>query len=280
MKFVYFGYDFMLGAVERLIADGHELIGVFSFECDNIFNFNSKTKALTDQLDIPFTAQKPKKIDIQVFMDEGADVFLSAGYPYKIPDIDDEHAYGLNVHPSLLPKGRGIMPTPTIIMQSPEVCGFSVHKLSPIFDDGDILYQKSIQIDDNDDVETISARIAIAVPDVMSKLMKDLPEYWQHAIPQNKEEASTFPMPDQNMRMLHWSHPVEKIKLTGRAFGRFGCLAHLDGTLWAVYNFNAWKEQHNYAPGEIVCVLSREIIVAAKDGFVCLKELQELADQT
>ena len=46
MKFVYFGYDFMLGTVHRLLDDGHELAGIFSFPCDNVFNFNVETTAL------------------------------------------------------------------------------------------------------------------------------------------------------------------------------------------------------------------------------------------
>lgn len=276
MKFVYFGYDFMLGAVQRLIADGHELIGVFSFDCDNVFNFNSQTRQLAENMNIPFTTGKPAKIDIQVFLDEGADAFLAAGYPYKIPPIDEEQAFGLNLHPSLLPKGRGIMPTPTIILHAPEVCGFTIHKLTPFFDDGDILFQKHIEITPDDDVETISARIAIAAPDVLSELFKKLPEYWSHAKPQKKEQASTFPIPDEQMRLLDWDQPVQKLKKTGKAFGRFGCLAYLDGKLWAVYNFNGWCEEHKYATGEIVCVLSREVIVAVKDGFICLKEYQEL----
>ena len=50
MKFVYFGYDMMLGCARRLIADGHQLAGIFTFPCDNVFNFNIETVALARQL--------------------------------------------------------------------------------------------------------------------------------------------------------------------------------------------------------------------------------------
>lgn len=266
----------MLGAVQRLMAEGHELIGVFSFDCDNVFNFNKETLKLAQELDIPFSTGKPQNIDIQVFIDQGAEVFLSAGYPYKIPPIDENLAYGLNLHPSLLPKGRGIMPTPTIILHQPEVAGFTIHKLSPEFDDGDIIYQKHFDITENDDVETISARTAVAAPEALSQLFSNLQHYWTHAKPQQREEASTFSKPDDNMRLLDWSLTIKRLNTIGRAFGRFGCLAYLDGKIWAVYNFNSWQEKHDYQPGDIICVLSREIVVAVQDGFVCLKEFQEL----
>ncbi len=276
MKFVYFGYDFMLESVQRLLSEGHELLGVFSFDCDNVFNFNIRTKELAERLDIPFSTNKPLPMDIGIFCDQGAQVFLSAGYPHKIPPVDEDRAYGINFHPSLLPAGRGIMPTPTILMTHPEASGVTIHKLSDVFDDGDILLQKKIPITAQDDVETLSCKIAMAAPDMLSKVFRELPALWQSAAPQDQSKASTFPMPDEAMRMLDWGKTVEDIKRTGRAFGRFGALGHLDGRLWAIYHFNGWTEAHQYRPGDVVCVLSREIVVAAKDGFICIKDFQEL----
>lgn len=276
MKFVYFGYDFMLPAALRLLEDGHELAGIFSFKCDNVFNFNVHTQALAERLDIPYTLSKPLPMDIQAFSDQGVDVFLSAGYPYKIPPIP-ENKYGVNFHPSLLPAGRGLMPTPTILMHHPETSGISLHKITPVYDDGDILFQRHIPITEEDDVETLSARIALHAPDIISGVFANFSDMWRSAKPQDQTKASTYPVPDEKMRTLDWSQNVDQIKKTGRAFGRFGCLARFDGKLWAVYNFNGWKENHAYRPGLTVCTLSREVVIAARDGFICLKEYQRLS---
>ncbi len=276
MKFVYFGYDFMLEAVQALRDDGHELAGIFSFPCDNIFNFNSAAHQMADGLQIPFSQNRPLPLDIQAFINNGVTCFLCAGYPYKIPPIDEKHAYGLNVHPSLLPKGRGIMPTPTIIMHRPEAAGLSVHKLAAGFDQGDIIFQRAVPLTADDDVETYSARIAMMAPDILKGIFKNLPDLWGKAQKQDETKAEIFPMPTDAMRMLDWGQDIAGIRKTGKAFGRFGCLARFDGRLWAVYNFNVWPEKHNFKPGEIACVMSREVIIAARDGFVCLKEYQEL----
>lgn len=266
----------MLDSVLRLIREGHELIGIFSFECDNIFNFNARTKALADELEIPFTVNKVLALDIAAFIQQSAQVFLAAGYPYKIPVIPEDQAYGVNFHPSLLPRGRGIMPTPTIIMHEPDVSGVSVHKITPIYDDGDILTQRALPLTAEDDVETLSARIALCAPDIMSDVFAKLPEYWKQAKPQDQNKASTFPMPDEIMRTLDWKKTVTELEATGRAFGRYGCLARFNGKLWAVYNFKGWREKHSYRAGDVACILSREIIIAVKDGFICLKDMQEL----
>jgi methionyl-tRNA formyltransferase len=275
MKFVYFGYDFMLESVLRLIREGHDLIGIFSFPCDNIFNFNARTKVLAQELDIPYSESKPLPIDIQAFIAQGCEVFLSAGYPYKIPPIPD-NVYGINFHPSLLPMGRGIMPTPTILLKHPEASGVTLHKLTPGFDEGDILIQRALPLEPQDDVETLSSRIALCAPDLLSDSFKRLPELWGEAKPQDASKASVFPIPDEAMRTLDWKKTVDEIEATGRAFGRFGALARFQGKLWAVYTFKGWLEKHTYRPGDVACILSREIVIAAKDGFICLKDFQEL----
>ncbi|MCD8497396.1 MAG: hypothetical protein LRZ85_04530 [Alphaproteobacteria bacterium] len=175
MKFVYFGYDFMLPTVQRLIAEGHELLGLLSFECDNVFNFNTACRDFAEHLGIPFTFSKAEPDHITGFIEKGAEVFLAAGYPYKVPPVPEGKAYGINLHPSYLPKGRGIMPTPHIIMGAFEAAGITIHKMTDRFDYGDILLQEKINITPREDVETYSARIALKAPDMLSAVFRDLP---------------------------------------------------------------------------------------------------------
>jgi len=275
MKFVYFGYDFMLPAVYRLLEDGHQLIGVFTFPCDNIFNFNAQTMALAKHLNIPASQEPPSQSQIDYFTMQGCGCFLSAGYPYKIPRIDETKTRGINLHPSLLPQGRGLMPTPHIILNHPQASGLTVHKLTDKFDAGDILHQTVLPIGERETVESLSARIALRAPDILSMIFSDLPSYWSDAKPQNEKKATYFPPPDDAMRLLDWNLPVERLDAIARAFGRYGSLAQFDNTLWIVHAHDVWEERHHLKPGTVALRLSREIIIAAKDGFVCLKELQQ-----
>ncbi len=278
MKFVYFGYDFMLPAIQRLRKDGHELVGIFSFECDNIFNFNKQTIALAGKLNIPIILSKPQDVHIDSFLDKNTEVFLSAGYKYKIPSFDESQAYGINLHPSYLPDGRGLMPTPTIIMGSFEAAGMSLHKLTQNFDEGDILYQERFSLSNTETVETYSARIAIRAPEFLSKVMGDLPHYWNNAEIQDESKASTFPIPDNNMRTLNWNMPVAHIKRTSRSFGYFGSLCTLGNQQLIVYDMDVWEEKHNFPSGMITHQETRILVIAASNGFVCLKNFQIIQD--
>lgn len=280
MKFVYFGYDFMLHGAQRLIDEGHELAAIFTFECDNVFNFNTKTLALARGLDVPLYMDKPQGEQIESLTGDGVEVFLAAGYPFKIPtpqeDTEAGKAYGVNCHPSLLPKGRGLMPTPYIIMREPEAAGVTLHKMTSEFDGGDVLLQEAFDLSPRETVESYSARVTMAAPDLMARVFEDLSGYWRDAKPQDSNEATYFPPPSDDMRMLDPALPVAKLEAIGRAFGHFGALANFDGKLWAVYDFDGWEAEHNHDPGAVVQRLSRSTVIAVSDGFLCLNTLQPI----
>lgn len=275
MKFVYFGYDFMLPAVQHLVAQGHELLGILSFECDNVFNFNTACEGYAQALGIPFTLSKAEPDHITTFLGKGAQVFLAAGYPYKIPPVP-ERAYGVNLHPSFLPKGRGIMPTPYIILGAHEAAGITLHKMTDRFDYGDILLQQKFNVSPAEDVETYSARISLAAPDILARAFADMPGFWAKAQAQSDVTASHFKAPDEALRSFRFEMSVEEITRIARAFGHYGSLTHLGDDRLVVYNLAGWIEAHRQRPGTLAAVMSRELVVAAQDGFVVLKEFQRV----
>lgn len=81
------------------------------------------------------------------------------------------------------------------------------------------------------------------------------------------------------MRTLDWHSDVAALNKKGRAFGRFGVLAHIQGQTFVVFNFKGWGEAHDNAPGDVVLSSQREIVIAVRDGYVCLKEFQVLRDK-
>lgn len=281
MKFVFFGYDFSLNIAKRLIADGHTLLALFTFPCDGMFIFNDRTKALARELDAPLYEDRATAGQLQALTGQGCKLFLAAGYPHKIPPVDEKEAYALNVHPALLPAARGIMPLAHILMEAPDAAGLSIHKMTPVFDDGDILYQEPIAVTPETDVEILSAQIAMRSPDAVSgvvrDLARDLARVWENATPQDRTQAYTCPPPDETMRTLDWRQPVETLNRKGRAFGRYGVIAMVQSERFVVFNFKGWKEAHRNTPGDVLLAGPREIVVAVADGYVCLKEFRSLS---
>ena len=275
MKFCFFGYDHTLDTLQRLVHDGHDALQAYTFKCDNHFSFNKDIKTFCRQNNIPIIEGKIKPDDIDTLLNRGCQLFVSSGYPYKIPPIAENQAYGINVHPTLLPRGRGIMPQPYVIMDEPEAAGFSIHKLTQDYDAGDILLQKAIPIDETTDIETLAARISIHTPDAVSDVVENIENYWAKATPQNHDEASYYNEPDKVFRSLDWNETVDNLLRKSKAFGRFGVYASITNRFGetqslAVFQFNGWHENHRHKPGTLIRSYPKEITIAVQDGYICL----------
>lgn len=276
MKITFFGYDFSAGILRRMIADGHEIIQIFSFETDNIFSFNQEIENIAAQLNVPYSLTPVTPEQIEQAITGGTECFVAAGYPYKIPPIDTKRAYAINLHPTLLPHGRGIMPMPSLFLKYPQHSGITIHKLSEGFDEGDILQQMAVPITDHDDIEILSARVAMKSPDMIASVLANLENYWANAKPQPKDQGGWWKAPTEEERTLNWNSTTKQITTMIRAFGRYGMLANIDGQKWAVFESKAWTEDHNHPAGTVICRLSREYVIALLDGYIILKQFQPI----
>jgi methionyl-tRNA formyltransferase len=269
MKIAYFGYDFFFACMEELVSQGHEIYKVFTFPCDNKYNFNARVIALAEKVGAEMKTDRPTKGDIERLAQEGCELIVSAGYQYKIPVLSESMPYAINIHPTLLPEGRGPWPLPWIVLKGLKESGVTVHKLSERMDEGDILLQKKFDVTDRDDLETISCKSQMAAVDLIRKLMADFENHWKNARPQSG--GSYWPMPTLEEQTIDWNKGVDNILRQSRAFGKFDVCTKFDGKEWVVQDVSAWKEDHAFEPGTVVHRASRETVIAAKDGFVCLR---------
>lgn len=67
----------------------------------------------------------------------------------------------LNIHPSLLPKYKGLKTHARALAAGDKTHGCSVHLVTPALDDGPILGQATLDIADADTPETLAARVLV-----------------------------------------------------------------------------------------------------------------------
>ena len=65
----------------------------------------------------------------------------------------------LNIHPSLLPKYKGLNTHARAIKNHDKYSGCTVHLVSAKLDSGEIILQKKVKINKNDNINTLSKRI-------------------------------------------------------------------------------------------------------------------------
>jgi methionyl-tRNA formyltransferase len=103
------------------------------------------------------------------------DLIISASYGQKIPEPLIAHARfgGLNVHPSLIPRWRGTDPIPWTILAGDAQTGVSIVALSKKFDEGEILAQQKIPMDDTHTVDEIRARLFTLGAALLADILPD-----------------------------------------------------------------------------------------------------------
>ena len=126
---------------------------------------------------------KIKKLDIKVYENithispkilEGTELMFLVGYMKTIHrKIIDKYEI-INLHPSLLPTYKGVMTQKRMLINQEKYFGFSIHKVSPLLDDGQVLSQKSKLIKDKSELGLINAHKQLEHKFVFKELLKYL----------------------------------------------------------------------------------------------------------
>ena len=261
MKIAYFGSDWYIGCIDVFIKHGHQISHIFI--CHNQpYNQQLLQYALKNSL--PIINRKPNKADIDALKTQGVNCIFSAEYSWLIP-VDNE-LITINLHPTLLPHGRGPTPIIWLLKEYPEQAGITFHRLSDKFDQGDIIYQTAMKVNDNETWETFVAKLKIKVPLVLDTLLDDFDSLYKNAKKQTK--GSYWPKIALSDRTIDWNDSVVKIERLSRACGRFGAVIDIEGSIMLGNFIQASICEHSYAPGRLIVEDNETYTVAASDGIV------------
>ncbi len=316
MKIVFMGTpDFAAGALKALIAAGHEITAVVT-QPDKAKGRSNKlmftpVKECALAYNIPI--MQPRRIKTQEAIQElkqyEADVYVVAAFGQILSqEILDMPRYGsLNIHASLLPKYRGASPIQHVIINGEQETGITIMQMDAGIDTGDMLYKKTIAIEDTDTYETLHDKLMVlggeAIVEALT-LLEDgelVPEKQDdslssHASLISKEmgrvdftmEACAIerlirglnPWPSaytayKGKQLKIWAVSVEACK-AGKCLA--DCANAADGTAECMEGVKDPVESEAAArssePGTVVEVTKNTIKVATGKGLLCINELQ------
>jgi len=116
-----------------------------------------------EKLGIPYCRISSKNEDqmVQLFDAWRVDLIVLAGYMRIIKDPFAFHCPIINVHPSLLPKYKGLNVVEKALKNKDKKTGCTVHYVNEELDAGAIIYQSEVPIEEDDTVETLTRRIQL-----------------------------------------------------------------------------------------------------------------------
>jgi len=220
-----------LGTPEFAIPTLRELAENFSIEA--VVTQPDKPKGRKKVLSSPpikeyattrdFLILQPQKMDeefINRLNEIKPDIGIVVAYGKILPkEIFNIPKYGfLNIHASLLPKYRGAAPIQATLLHGDKETGVTIMKVDTGLDTGDIISQEKIEINKNDNLETLHDKLSEIGAELLAKT---IPDYISGKIKPTKQDdskASVFPTISKGQGRIVWQNSAEYIFNQIRAF--------------------------------------------------------------
>lgn len=223
---------------------------------------------------------QPTKIreEYQSIIDLNPDIIITCAYGQFLPkEILDYPKYGcINVHASLLPKLRGGAPIHKAIIDGYTTTGITIMYMGLKMDNGDIISQKSIEIEKTDNVDTLHDKLSLLGTELLMETLPSIVNGRATRIVQNEEEV-TFAY-NISREEEHINFNKTKIEVFNQIRGlnpwpvSYALLDDKEIKIYeAIIGEDIYKEQSN---GEIVRLYKDGIGIKVSDGEIILKTIK------
>ena len=228
MRIVFMGTpDFSVPCLERLIADKHEIVGVFCREDKAVGRKQILTappvKVCAQQHGIPVF--QPKKVknnpqalkQLQLWAPE---LVVVVAYGRLLPpEILNLPKYGcVNVHASLLPRHRGASPIQWAIVCGDSQTGVTTMQMDEGMDTGAILLQQKTNISADETGESLFLRLSQMGAELLSKTVTALAAGTLKATPQPQAGVTHAPIITKEMGVLNFNQTAAQLDCLIRGF--------------------------------------------------------------
>ncbi len=205
--------------------------------------------------------------------DVGADVMVVAAYGLILPQaVLDMPRFGcLNIHASLLPRWRGAAPIQRAILAGDAESGICIMQMEAGLDTGPVLLSQALPIGAAETAGSLHDRLAELGARLVVAVLERLP---LAGTAQPAEGVTYAAKIDKAEAAIDWRQDAPAVDRRIRAFNPFpGALAGLGGV--GVKVWQATPVDGAGAPGEILAVGKRGIVVACGSGALAITELQK-----
>jgi methionyl-tRNA formyltransferase len=286
MRIVFMGTpDFAVPSLERLIADGYDIVGVFT-QPDKPKNRGMKltpspVKVCAQAHDLPVfqpTSFKKEPEALETLKSLEPDLVVVAAFGQILPQavLDVAKLGNINVHSSLLPKYRGAAPINWAILNGEEETGVTIMKVVLALDAGDIISQVKTPIDPDETVETLHDRLAQLGAQLLGETIPHIADGTATYTPQEESQSNYAPMLSRELSPIDWTRSAKEIHNQVRGLIPWPATsATLGDTQFKIFTMEETGETTQKAPGTVVSTDKTGILMACGDGKVLrIVELQ------
>jgi len=207
-----------------------------------------------------------------------ADFLVVASFGLMVPKwmLDLPSIGPVNIHPSLLPRYRGPSPIQWALWNGEKETGITFIKMNEKMDQGDILYQETAAINPQDDVVTLSDRLALRAGEVLPGFLEGLDRNGiEKGIVQDESEATYTPIITKEMGKIDWGLGALEITRQVKALVLWPtAYTHLDGVMLKIFAARVLDPDASGEPGFVAGVTKEGVVVNTPNGALLVTEVQ------
>ena len=276
MKILFFGTPLFAEIVLKKLLEKHEVVGIVC-QPDKPANRGKKMQSpnivnIAKSLNIPVCQFEKLKEHIEDFKKIKCDLFVTASYGKILPKEVLDLKMCINVHPSILPKYRGATPIQTALLNGDKVTGVTIMQTAVGMDDGDIILQKEVEIEKEEDYNSLMPRLAEIGGNLLLDAIEKIESGTAIFQKQDDSEATFVKLIKKEDGLLDFNETAESLVNKVRAYVEFPvAFFNIGDERIKVYKAEAVEGFENLEVGEIF-TSKKEFVVKAKDkGFKILK---------
>ncbi len=283
MRIVFMGTpDFAVPSLERLLADGHEVVGVFT-QPDKprgrkmiLTPSEVKQAALRHELTVYQPETFKNGACEELLRTLAPELIVVVAYGKLLPPyvLELPRCGCINVHGSLLPRWRGAAPIQWSVIAGDTHAGVTTMQMDVGLDTGDMLLTYETPIGVRETAGELYERLSYAGAELLSETIAHLQAGTLAPVKQDDAQSCYAAMLDKKIALIDWYRPARELDCLIRGLNPWPiALTALHGERMKV--FTAVPVEGQGVPGEVLDAdVKRGLTVACGEGALCITELQ------
>ena len=274
--------DFSTKVLEMLIAE-HDVIAVVTQPDRPVGRKRKMTPPPVKRVaqEAGIQVYQPEKLadseELDHFLQLDADLIVTAAFGQLLPEslLEAPRLGAINVHASLLPKYRGGAPIHQAIIDGESETGVTIMYMVKKLDAGNIISQKAIDIEQDDNVGTMHDKLSFLGADLLKETLPSIIEGTNDSIPQDDTKASFASNISREDERIDWTKSAQDVHNHIRGLSPWPvAYTKMDDTnlkLFAAHIIEGKKGE----PGQIIETTKKAIIVGTgSDDAIALTDIQ------
>ena len=284
LKIVFFGnHIYGCGSLNALVSSGFYpslVITNVPREGENIWYPSVSDLAIHHSIKV---IKCNKVIDggdiVKTIREIAPDILVISSYRNILGDhvLDLAKLGAINLHMAPLPKYRGAHPENWALINGENQMGYTVHYLDEGIDTGDIIAQDSVSILDEDDILSLTFKLASVAPKLLIKVLEDMQLGIINRVSQDESQATYYRPRKPSDGYIDWSSIDTDIYNLVKGLTRPypGAFTYLQDAKFIVWRTRLSPDgTDESAPGTIISSTSAGVLVSTGGNAILITDYQ------